>query len=105
MKTERKQVVIGVMGLVIAVLLAFVGAGCSNSSAPAPSVELILSEPGTQTTCPIMGSKIDRELYVDSGGRRIYVCCKGCQSSVARDFDGAARKVESNGETVATLGK
>jgi len=31
-----------------------------------------------QTTCPVMGGKINKEHYVDVKGYRIYICCGGC---------------------------
>jgi hypothetical protein len=33
---------------------------------------------GPQTTCPVMGGKINKTQYVDVEGYRIYICCKGC---------------------------
>ena len=35
-----------------------------------------------QTHCPIMGFAIDRDLYHDHEGQRIYVCCAGCLDEV-----------------------
>jgi len=35
-----------------------------------------------QTTCSVMGGKINKELYVDADGVRIYVCCAGCIGKV-----------------------
>lgn len=31
-----------------------------------------------QTTCPVMGGKIDPKVYTDYNGRRVYFCCPGC---------------------------
>jgi hypothetical protein len=41
----------------------------------------------SQTTCPVMGGKINRDLYVDADGKRIYVCCKGCIQAVQDNPD------------------
>jgi hypothetical protein len=39
-----------------------------------------------QTTCPVMkGSPVNKSLYVDADGYRIYVCCGGCVSAVKAD--------------------
>lgn len=54
-----------------------------------------------QTTCPVMGGAVDRDLYVEKDGRRIYLCCKGCIGKVEADFDKYAKKIEARGETVA----
>jgi len=31
-----------------------------------------------QTICPVMGGKINRQVYVDHQGQRIYFCCPAC---------------------------
>lgn len=41
-------------------------------------------EPVQQTTCPVMeGTPIDRSLYTDYKGRRVYFCCKLCKKTFA----------------------
>ena len=56
-----------------------------------------------QTTCPVMGGKVNKDLFADRGGQRIYVCCKGCIAPVQKDFAKYAKKIEGVGETVAKL--
>ena len=47
------------------------------------SVSLALAEGKPQTTCPVMkGSPVNKSLYVDAEGYRIYVCCGGCLREV-----------------------
>ena len=31
-----------------------------------------------QTTCPVMGGDIDKTVYTDYKGKRVYFCCKMC---------------------------
>jgi len=41
-------------------------------------------EPVRQTTCPVMeGNPIDRSLYTDYKGKRVYFCCKLCKETFA----------------------
>ena len=51
----------------------------------------------TQTLCPVMGYEIDRDLYVDYHGKRIYVCCYGCLDIVKADPDKYIKQLESQG--------
>ena len=45
------------------------------------SLALAAGQP--QTTCPVMkGSPVNKSLYVDAEGYRIYVCCGGCVREV-----------------------
>jgi len=32
-----------------------------------------------QTTCPIMGSPINKALYTEYKGKKVYFCCPGCK--------------------------
>ena len=38
-----------------------------------------------QTTCPVMGGKINKEIYTDYEGKRVYFCCKGCIDEFKKD--------------------
>ena len=40
-----------------------------------------------QTHCPIMDFEIDRDLYHDHEGKRIYICCPGCMDEVKERAD------------------
>ncbi len=31
-----------------------------------------------QKTCPVLGGPIDRSVFVEYKGRKVYFCCKGC---------------------------
>jgi hypothetical protein len=54
-----------------------------------------------QTTCPIMKGAVDKKLFVDKDGKRIYVCCKNCLAEVKQNFDTIAKQMESEGITLA----
>ena len=55
--------------------------------------ELIL-----QKTCPVMGNSINKSLFVDFQGKRIYVCCQECVDEVKKDPQKYLDKLESMGE-------
>ena len=50
-----------------------------------------------QTTCPVMGGKIDKKSYVDHAGKRIYLCCAGCADAVKADSEKYIKKLEGEG--------
>jgi YHS domain-containing protein len=56
-----------------------------------------------QVKCPVMGGKVNREIYVDYGGRRIYFCCKPCVDKFKQDPAKYSRKVDE--DTAAAAGK
>ena len=76
-----------VMGLALAL------AGCAQptpepTEPPAPAAEKP-DETGAvtieQTTCPVMGGPINKDLYTEHKGKKVYFCCAGCKEK----FDAA----------------
>jgi len=53
-----------------------------------------------QTTCPVMGGKIDKKIFVDAKGYRIYVCCAGCVAAIKANPDKYIEKIKAKGETL-----
>ena len=58
----------------------------------------------TQKTCPVMGGQIDKELYVEQDGKRIYVCCAACLDKVENDFSKHTLKLEESGQNPEITG-
>ncbi len=38
-----------------------------------------------QKLCPVMGGLVNKEIFVDYNGRRIYFCCNGCPDTFKKD--------------------
>ena len=55
------------------------------------------SETGN-ATCPVMNNPVNRDLYVDHNGKRIYVCCAMCVNEVKKNPDKYLKKLEKMGE-------
>ncbi len=54
-----------------------------------------------QTMCPVMtGQKINKQLFVDFEGKRIYVCCPVCQAAVKADPAKFVAQLEKEGVTL-----
>jgi len=54
-----------------------------------------------QTMCPVMADNtVNKKLYVDYDGKRIYVCCGGCISEVKKDPAKYIKKMEAEGVTL-----
>jgi YHS domain-containing protein len=32
-----------------------------------------------QTICPVMGGKINKDIFVEYNGKKVYFCCPGCE--------------------------
>lgn len=56
-----------------------------------------------QVTCPVAGGAIDKNLFVDNAGVRIYVCCAACLDEVRKDPAKYVKKLAEMGEAPAKL--
>jgi len=56
-----------------------------------------------QTVCPVMGGKINKDSFVDVKGKRIYLCCQGCEKAIKADPDKYIKKIQDSGEKPAEL--
>jgi YHS domain-containing protein len=50
-----------------------------------------------QTECPVMGGAINKELYVDYQGERVYFCCAGCPETFKKDPEKYMKKLRDEG--------
>ena len=62
---------------------AIVGVGLSTAQSEHPTAPKNALK--KQTTCPVMGGKINKAQYADMNGKRIYVCCIGCVAKIEAD--------------------
>ena len=53
-----------------------------------------------QTTCPVLSGNIDKNVYVDYQGYRIYFCCKGCDTEFQKDPEKYMKKLKEQGVTL-----
>lgn len=68
-------------------------AGGTNAATEAAAVK-------PQTHCPVMGGEINKKLYEDYQGKRVYFCCEGCRAPFKKDPGKFIRKMEEQGITV-----
>ena len=58
--------------------------GCKESEqegagGSVPEVEDVTPVAGEQTTCPIMDAPINKDIFVEYKGKKVYFCCPGCE--------------------------
>jgi len=88
MKSKKKQIT----SLIIASLLlmgSVVLTGCKKESPPPPPAETApaASAATEQTTCPVMGGAINKDIFVEYKGKKVYFCCAGCEEMFKADPD------------------
>jgi len=55
----------------------------------------------TQTVCPMSGKPIDKEVYVDQEGKRVYFCCQDCVKEFKADPAKVMMKMKEEGVMLA----
>jgi YHS domain-containing protein len=79
--------------------------GESTKGMPADSPKTVHTKQlKPQSTCPVMGEAIDKHLYVDYNGKRIYACCAGCVEKVKKNPEKYIKNLESMGQNVEIIG-
>ncbi len=57
-----------------------------------------------QTTCPVMGGTINKELYADYKGQRVYFCCMACKPQFEKDPEKYIKKMKEMGQEPEKIG-
>lgn len=52
-----------------------------------------------QTVCPVLGNKINKNVYTDYQGKRVYFCCAGCAAPFQKNPEQYLKKMEGQGAT------
>ena len=66
-------------------LIVLIGCEKSEPAEPAQTQAVAAAEAIEQTTCPIMGNPINKELFVEYKGKKVYFCCAGCIDKFKED--------------------
>ena len=93
---------LGVLALAGVIGVGTLLLGCGRSETPAPSASSAQAPATTpapaatapeakapadhaQTTCPVMGGKINKAIFADCQGKRVYFCCDACPAEFKKD--------------------
>jgi len=38
-----------------------------------------------QTTCPVMGGAINKDIFIEYNGKKVYFCCPGCEDQFKKE--------------------
>jgi YHS domain-containing protein len=86
MNSEMKR--FGTVFLLVALLLVGITVlvGCKKSEPAAPTgTKEVASAATEQTICPVMGNKIDKNIFTEYRGKKVYFCCADCKEKFEKD--------------------
>ena len=87
MKSRRAQFGIVFM-LAILLLIGLVAlTGCKKKSEPAAPAETeeAVTVAIEQTICPVMAGAINKNLFTEYKGKKVYFCCAGCKEKFEKE--------------------
>lgn len=101
----------GLATLFVAVVAVLVLSGCNghdgdehaapmDTSTRAVPAETATPEAAPKTAevaqklCPVMGTPIDKDIYVDHNGRRVYLCCQMCVDQFKKEPEKYLKKLD-----------
>lgn len=61
--------------------------------------------PKPQTACPVTGKAINKEVYVDYQGQRVYFCCPACPDKFRKDPEKYFAQFEKEGIELENIQK
>jgi len=100
-------VLLSVVGVIVTSAAYADGGACDTNSGVNADEPKAAVEPAKaiklQVTCPVTGGKIDKSLYVDHDGKRIYLCCKNCIAPVQKDPAKFIKAMEDSGVVLETV--
>jgi YHS domain-containing protein len=81
MSSDVKKLSVAVVSgiLVLAVSLVFMTPAVKAEQSPAVKAAV------EQTTCPVMGGTINKEIFTEYKGKKVYFCCPMCKPKFEKD--------------------
>jgi len=75
--------------ILLFVLCMTVISGCKKEEPAQPSVptesNVAAAADTQQTICPVMGNPINKDIFVEYEGRKVYFCCPACIEEFNKD--------------------
>ena len=63
----------------------------------AASLNVCFAKENTQVNCPVMGNPINKKVYTDYKGKRVYFCCPACIETFNKDPEKQIKKLQEEG--------
>lgn len=83
-KIKKFKIMLLLAGFLLVGLIALDGCKKSEPAAP-PESEEVASAEIEQTICPVMKGAINKNLFTEYKGKKVYFCCAGCKGKFEKE--------------------
>ena len=97
---KKMMLIAGIATLGAIGLQACCGDACSDENTTKEKVTVKLQE-----KCPFMGGKVNKSIYSDHNGKRVYFCCQGCVGPFNSNPEKYIKQIEDTGVTLTKTPK
>jgi YHS domain-containing protein len=84
------------LAMMLALAVAFASGGVGWAGEPTTGF-MDKPMPKQQVACPVKGGKINKDIYVDYQGQRVYFCCPECIPIFKTNPEAFLRKMREQG--------
>ncbi|MGA8573015.1 MAG: YHS domain-containing protein [Desulfobaccales bacterium] len=89
-----------IISMFLALLLAFASAGAvlaAGATQGLPDKSGRGQTGAQESVCPVLGNRINKNIYTDYQGQRIYFCCPGCIEVFKKNPEAYLKKMQEQG--------
>ncbi len=97
MKMVKVMLLLALMPISAVVMTGSARAGCCVARKTGCAFTTENTAAANQAICPVMGRTINRNIYLDCEGKRIYFCCKSCKGRFLNDPARYLEKMKEKG--------
>jgi YHS domain-containing protein len=84
---KMSNLIVSLTAFVI-ITVVFAG-GCKKQASPTPSAVDSVSQTqpaaAEQTICPVMGGPINKDVFAEYQGKKVYFCCESCKADFEKN--------------------
>jgi YHS domain-containing protein len=88
MKNTKISGSIILLAILIIGVVSVIGCKKQSSPSPAPAASESGAQPAAaveQTICPVMGGPVNKDIFVEYQGKKVYFCCEQCKAEFNKE--------------------
>ena len=87
MKNKKTHWPIALALIIFVMAGVFLFTGCKKKAKPAAPAETkeLVTQVIEQKICPVMGGPINKEIYTEYKGKKVYFCCAECKGKFEKE--------------------